>query len=107
MSTILATGKGKEKAIGTVIKCWCTQFSVVDLTDEESSGESDSESESDSSTSNSDSDSESSSDDGENKRIRTYLASILEKNARPKAAETIQSTREEEEVITLPDETQL
>ncbi|KAF8798753.1 hypothetical protein BYT27DRAFT_6876168 [Phlegmacium glaucopus] len=79
---------------------------MVDLTDEEQSSEG-SNSESNSSTSDSNSDSGSSSEDEEKKRIRAYLASILEEDLKRKTAETIQSTQEEEEVITLPDETEL
>jgi hypothetical protein len=65
---------------------------------------SDSESESSNSDSDLDSDSESSNDDGEEKRIKAYVASIFEEKNKQRALETIQSTGEED-VITLPDET--
>ena len=72
--------------------------------DEQTSEDPDSESESDSSISDSDSESDSeSSDNGEEKKIKAYVASIFEKN-KQKAVETMQSTGEED-VITLPDET--
>ena len=76
------------------------------MTDEEqSSGDSDSESGSDSSISDSDSDSDSeSSNDGEEERIKAYVASIFNEKKKQKAVETIQPTQEED-VITLPDET--
>jgi hypothetical protein len=73
------------------------------LIDEEQSSE-DSDSESASESSISDSDSESSGDDGEEKKIQAYVASIFEKKNKQKAAETISSTQEED-IITLPDET--
>ena len=71
--------------------------------DEQTSEDPDSESESDSSISDSDSGSESS-DDGEEKRIKAYVAHIFEEKNKQRAVETIQSTGEED-VITLPDET--
>jgi hypothetical protein len=82
-----------------------TQCSIPDLTDEGSSAseDSDSEAESDSSISDSDSDLESS-EDGEEKRIRAYVTSIFNEKNKQRAVETIQSTQEED-VITLPDET--
>ena len=73
------------------------------IDDEQSSEDPDSESESDSSISDTDTDSESS-DDGEEKRIKAYVASIFGEKKKQRAVETIQSTGEED-VITLPDET--
>ena len=105
-STVLDTGKGKAKAIGTHKLSRSIQYSILDLTDDEQTSEdSDSESKSDSSISGSDLESDSeSSDDGEEKRIKAYVASIFEEKNKQKAVETIQSTGEED-VITLPDET--
>ena len=77
------------------------------MTDEEQSSEdSDSESESDSSISDltSDSHSESSNDGGEEERIKAYVSSIFKEKNKQKEVETIQPTQEED-IITLPDET--
>jgi hypothetical protein len=70
------------------------------LTDEEQRSE-ECDSETESSISTSDSDSESSGDDGEEKNIRAYVASIFEQKNKQKS---IQPTQEED-IITLPDET--
>jgi hypothetical protein len=73
------------------------------LIDEEQISEDDSDSESESDLSTSASDSESSNDNREEKRIQAYVASIFEKKKK-KAVEEIPSTQEED-IITLPDET--
>lgn len=103
MSTVL--DKGKKKAIGTITKIsWSIQYLILDLTDDEHTSEDpDSETETDSSISDSDSDSESS-DDGEEKRIKAYVAHIFEEKNKQRAVETVESIGEED-VITLPDET--